>query len=119
MMTATGIPPHIKQASLCQDILTQCEKLINIFECLEEKIEATIDAAIEKNATANGHLTVTKFAGMVDMMKGEIMSGVESKNRAVLTEVKDSITTTMKLYRKHYTNNNSDSENLGGIGKSS
>ena len=68
-MTPTRIPPHIQQASLCRDILTQCDKLINIFENLEEKIEETIDSAIEKNATANGHLTVTKFSGMLQLLK--------------------------------------------------
>ena len=83
IQTPTGIPPHVKLLSKLQELLGLFQEEREQRRVMQETLVATVKAAIEENALANGNITHHSMCTILDDHQKRMDESMEKQNKLI------------------------------------
>ena len=75
----TGIPPHIENACLCENMLRLCEETLVTFRELTIQVKLEVNEAFEEKAVENGQLTGEQLKAMFSEYQETLLSVTDER----------------------------------------
>jgi hypothetical protein len=87
--SATGIPPHIQNASVAKKILSLCEATLEAVKGMIETVKTSVKDAFEEKAAENGQVTGERLKQMLDEHQESIVQLIDNKLTELRNEMRD------------------------------